>query len=81
MRAELLVRDGHGWFSVAVDNHTHHEVCPRDKALLTAAHRAAPYPGARAWETLPCDILHATGGACYTPDRPADAPPAPPAWD
>ena len=32
-------------------------------------------PGAASWGELPCDVLHATGGACPTPDLPPDLDP------
>ena len=66
VRAELQALRG-GWFTVVADNHTHHEVCPQDKHLITAALVGPFRPGSAQWEQLPCDILHASGGACPEP--------------
>lgn len=63
IRAELMAdgraaAKGHGWFTAAADNHSKHEVCDQDKAIIKAALAGNFAPGEDGWETLPCDILH-----------------------
>ena len=63
IRAELMADGrahggGHGWFTATADNHSKHEVCDQDKAIITAALAGDFKPGAAGWENLPCDILH-----------------------
>ena len=48
----------HGWFTVAADNHSKHEVCAQDKTIITAALAGKGTPGSAGWDTLPCDIMH-----------------------
>lgn len=62
IRAELGADDRaggqHGWFTTAADNHSKHEVAAQDKTIIASAMAARPAPGAPAWESLPCDIMH-----------------------
>lgn len=62
IRAELAAGDrqlhGHGWFTATTDNHTKHEVCAQDKAILASAMAGRFPPSSQQWESMPCDILH-----------------------
>lgn len=63
IRAELMADgraqgQGHGWFTATADNHSKHEVCDQDKAIIAAALAGNFAPGATEWESLPCDIVH-----------------------
>ena len=78
VRAELRAADragsetAHGWFTTTASNHTKHEVCDRDKAIIETVMRAGGYaPAASAWDDIPCDIIHGPQG----PGCPADLPP------
>ena len=64
VRAELGGggRRQHGWFSVAVTNHTKHEVSAKEKAVIAAAMAGDFGPGDPGWERLPCDVLRGGGG-------------------
>ena len=63
VRAELAGggRRQHGWFSVAVTNHTKHEVSGKEKAVIAAAMAGDFGPGDPGWERLPCDVLRGAG--------------------
>ena len=64
--------DAHGWFTTTASNHTKHEVCDRDKAIIETVMRAGGYaPAASAWDDIPCDIIHGPQGSTC----PADLPP------
>ena len=67
--------DAHGWFTTTATNHTLHEVCDRDKAIIATVMRAGAgggyAPAAKAWDEIPCDIIHGPQG----PGCPADLPP------
>ena len=78
VRAELRAadragsEDAHGWFTTTASNHTKHEVCDRDKAIIETVMSAGGYaPAASAWDDIPCDIIHGPQGSTC----PADLPP------
>ena len=73
-RAEV---EGHGWFTATADNHSKHEVCDQDKAIITAALAGGFKPGADGWDSLPCDILHQALPANCPQNR---DPGLPPGW-
>ena len=56
----------HGWFTSTANNHTKHEVCAQDKALIRAAMEGSFAPGSGGWDSMDCDILHqpSPGGKC-----------------
>ena len=75
VRAELASAGAgaRGWFTVAADNHTKHEVCPEDKHIIAAAMAggdAGWKPGDAGWDHLPCDIIHGPEPEGYTCPEP-----------
>jgi hypothetical protein len=82
IRAELMADDRqaegkHGWFTVAADNHSKHEVCDQDKTIITAALAGRFKPNSPEWQRLPCDIMHQPLPANCAPNR---DPGLPPGW-
>ena len=77
IRAELQAgRDGkHGWFTVAADNHSKHEVCDQDKTLISAALARRLHPADPGWNSLPCDIIHQELPANCAANRDPGLPP------
>eukprot|EP01079_Euglenida_sp_SAG-EU17-18_P001088 gene1088-2645_t len=66
---------GHGWFTAAADNHSKHEVCDQDKALIAASVAGSFPPGAAGWQRLPCDIVHQPLPAGCAQNRDPGLPP------
>lgn len=80
IRNELLSQPSHGWFTVAADNHSKHEVCAQDKTIIRTALEAGGFPpGSRFWESIPCDMMHQPLPANCAADAEPGLPPPEPA--
>jgi hypothetical protein len=65
--------------TAAADNHSKHEVCDQDKAIISASLAGHFKPGAAGWDALPCDMLHQALPAHCTQNRDPGLPPGWPA--
>jgi hypothetical protein len=77
IRSELSKQSSHGWFTTTADNHTKHEVCAQDKAIIAAALAGSFPPADPQWDTIPCDIIHqpvAQPGRCAQNVEPGGKP-------
>eukprot|EP01065_Artemidia_motanka_P027499 TRINITY_DN32698_c0_g1_i1.p1 TRINITY_DN32698_c0_g1~~TRINITY_DN32698_c0_g1_i1.p1 ORF type:complete len:388 (+),score=111.27 TRINITY_DN32698_c0_g1_i1:65-1165(+) len=60
-----------GGFTTAISDWNKHEICPRDRQILTAALYQATHKQTPDFTHLPCDILRANATPCPEPPPPA----------